>query len=80
MDHDTRKLRSPDSVFLGKCIFLYFFITYFVRTTSARARLQDEMGDIEMCGDSARGEMLLLRDTDQVPPEDVWVVRHRKME
>lgn len=33
-----------------------------------------------MGGDYARGEMLLLRDTDQGHPGEGWVVRHRKRE
>lgn len=72
MDHDT--------CFSWKIYVPSLLHHILFRTTSARAGLLGEMGDIEMCGDSARGEMLLLRGMDQGPPEEGWVVRHRRRE
>lgn len=66
-------------MFLPSISLLLSSIIFF-RTTSVRARLQDESGDTEMGGDSARGETLLLRDTDQGHPGEGWVVRHRRRE
>lgn len=52
----------------------------FIRTTSVRAERQDESGDTEACGDSARGETLLPKETDQGRPGAGWAARHKRRE
>lgn len=52
----------------------------FIRTTSVRAERQDESGDTEAGGDSARGETLLPKETDQGRPGAGWAARHKRKE
>lgn len=52
----------------------------FIRTTSVRAERQDESGDTEAGGDSARGETLLPKETDQGRPGAGWAARHKRRE
>lgn len=52
----------------------------FIRTTSVRAERRDESGDTEAGGDSARGETLPPKETDQGRPGAGWAARRKRRE